>query len=267
MKKGCLIAAGIGFALALLGAVVVYFAFRVTAPIVTEGEKFLSTLGSGSTEAAYAMTSATLRASQTQDDFARAIKTFGLDGYQSASWSNRSISNDRGLLEGTAHTKSGGSVPLTLELINEGGAWKVLSIKGPQAGASSGPIIPSEAAPTAPSTQEAAQLALASLLSFNEAIQAKSFDSFHAGISKVWQEQITPAKLLEIFRPFVDAEINLAAIKPLAPVFTSPPAINSDGVLILEGEYPTEPSKVFFKLKYVSENKTWKLLGVNVNVK
>jgi hypothetical protein len=268
MKKGCLIVLAVGVVLSLIGAAVVFFVFRLTAPLVTEGEKFLNTAGNGSPEAAYAMASATLRNGQTQEDFARAIQKFGLKGYESASWSNRNISNDRGVLEGTAHTQSGGSVPLTLELIKEGETWKVLSIKGPQPGASSGPIIAKEDAPQAvPSSEEANRMVLASLLAFNEALQAKSFETFHAGISNLWQEQITPAKLLEVFKPFIDAEINLAPIKPLTPVFKSPPAINEDGVLILEGDYPTEPSKVYFTLKYVSENKAWKLIGVNVNVK
>jgi hypothetical protein len=268
MKKGCLIAGGIGFFLLLgLVAAIVFFVFRLSAPMVAEGEKFLNAVGSGSTEVAYGMASATLRSGQTQEDFSRNIKSFGLDGYQSASWSNRNINNDRGVLEGTAHTKSGGSVPLTMEMIKESGTWKVLSIKGPQTGASSGPIIAEESAQTVPSTEESARLVLTSLLFFNEAIQAKSFDTFHGRISKIWQDQITPAKLLEIFQPFIDAKIDLAGIKPIAPVFKSPPAINSEGVLVLEGQYPTTPNKVYFTLKYVSENKAWKLIGVNVNVK
>ena len=135
--------------LLLVVAGVIYFVFRLTAPMTEEGEKFLGKLGSGSTEAAYGMASATLRSSQTEDDFARTVKAYGLDGFESASWSSRNITNDRGTLEGTARTKSGGSVPLTIEMIKEDGTWKVLSIKGPQAGASTGPIIEEEPAATA----------------------------------------------------------------------------------------------------------------------
>jgi hypothetical protein len=269
MKKGCMIAAGVGLVLLLVLGAVIYMVFQFTAPMVTAGEKFLASLGSGTTESAYAMTSATLRAAQTQQDFARTVKSYGLDSFQSASWSNRNVSNDRGTLEGTATTKSGGAVPLTIEMIKENGTWKVLSIKGPQTGASTGPIIAQESAPpalAAPPADEAARLALASLLLFNEAVQAKSFVTFHAGISKLWQEQITPAKLLEIFQPFITAQIDLAAIKPVNPVFNTPPAVNADGVLLLDGHYPTTPNKVYFKLKYVAENKLWMLIGVNVNV-
>jgi hypothetical protein len=56
MKKGCLIAAGIGLFFLLILVAIVMFVFRLTAPMTAEGEKFLTTLGSGSTGAAYLYT-------------------------------------------------------------------------------------------------------------------------------------------------------------------------------------------------------------------
>ena len=273
MKKGCMIAAGVGLVLLLILSAIIYFIFQLTAPITTAGEKFLNTLGTGATEAAYNMASASLRTGQSQEDFTRAVKAYGLNDYQSASWANRKITNDRGYLEGTATTKAGGAVPLTIEMINEGGTWKVLSIKGPQTGASTGPIIADESAttttasPPAPPAAEAGRMALVSMLAFNAAIQSQSFDTFYLGIAKLWQEQITAAKLLDIFQSFIDAKIDLAGINDVSPVFATAPAVNSDGVLLLDGYYPTTPKKVYFKLKYVNEDRTWKLIGVNVNVK
>jgi hypothetical protein len=267
MKKGCLIAAGIGLFFLLILVAIVMFIFRLTAPMTAEGEKFLTTLGSGSTAAAYAMTSATLQKGQTQEDFTRAVKAYGLDGYQSASWSSRNIKNDRGTLEGTVQCKSGGAVPLTIEMIKEAGTWKVLSIMGPKTGASTGPIIEKESADLpVPGKEEAAKLAATSLLAFNQAVLSKSFDKFHAGISKLWREQTTPDDLRKIFQTFIDKEIDIAAIETLTPDFKSAPAINADGFLVLEGEYPVEPGKVQFRLKFVGEANAWKLVGVKVNV-
>lgn len=273
MKKGCLIASAVGLFLLLAAGVGVFLVLRLTKPMVDEGERFLAVLGSGSTSAAYGMASSTLRSSQSEEAFAQAVKGFGLDGYQSASWSNRQVQNDRGTLEGTARTKAGGAVPLTLEMIKENGNWKVLSVKGPQAGARTGPVIEKEVEDTeakpalaVPDSAAAAQLALASLMGFNHAVQQKSFTAFHAGISKAWQEEITPEKLLEVFQPFIDAEIDIALIGKLEPVFASPPAANDDGVLVLEGHYPTTPNKVYFKLKYIDEDGVWRLFGINVNV-
>lgn len=268
MKKGCALA---GAVIVLVVAVVIFMVLRLTASMVEDGEKFLDTLGSGSTELAYGMTSATLRTSQSLEDFTRTIKAYGLDGFESASWSSRSISNDRGTLEGTARTKSGGSVPLTIGLIKEDGAWKVLSIKGPQAGASTGPIIAEEsgaaAKPALPDTTAASSLLVASLLSFNDAIQSKSFDTFHAGLATIWKNQTSPSELLEKFRSFIDSGVDIAPIKELEPIFASPPAFDEDGLLKLEGHYATTPQKVHFTLRYNSEEEGWKLVGIHVRVR
>ena len=266
MKRGCALAGAV-IVLGLAG--LIYFVLRLTAPMAEEGEKFLAQLGAGSTEVAYGMTSATLRNSQTLDDFTGTVKAYGLDDFESASWSSRKITNDRGTLEGTARTKSGGSVPLAMEMIKEDGTWKVLSIKGPQAGASTGPIIAEEAVakPALPGVGKASEMALASLLSFNEAIQTKSFDTFYAGLATLWKKQTTPADLLEKFQSFVDSETDIAPIKELELAFTSPPAFDEDGFLKLEGHYPTTPKKVYFTLFYTSEEEAWKLVGITVRVK
>ncbi|MEO6971646.1 MAG: hypothetical protein ABI217_12220 [Chthoniobacterales bacterium] len=48
----------------------------------------------------------------------------GLTDYASVFWSNREIKNDRAHLEGSVTTRAGGTIPLTMELVKENGAWK-----------------------------------------------------------------------------------------------------------------------------------------------
>ncbi len=36
--------------------------------------------------------------------------------------------------------------------------------------------------------------------------------------------------------------------------------------LVFQGHYPTEPSAVYFELKYADEGGVWKLVGINVNI-
>ena len=266
LGKGCLIAAVIVFVLGLLAAGAGFFFYKtlmkVTAPVVAEGERFLKVVGEGQPKVAYEMASGTLRAQQTAEEFEKTVNRLGLAGFRSASWSNRSIKNDRGTLEGTAKTASGSSVPLTIELIKENGLWRVLAVRSPQAGAQIG-----EAPKDVPPTDKVEAMALESMLDFNGAITAKSFDGFHGRISEMWRKQITPAELAEAFKPFIDAEIDLSAIKDKQPVFPTAPAINDQGVLVLNGHYPTEPKKTYFVLKYTEEEGAWKLIGIQVDVK
>ena len=121
--------------------------------------------------------------------------------------------------------------------------------------------------PAVPSEQQLETLTRDSLVAFNKALQANDFTSFHKQISQLWQEQITPAKLKSIFATFIEQEIDLSPVATLDPVFDKPAAIDDDEVLVVEGHYPTRPSAIQFRLKYVNENSEWKLVGIKVDVK
>jgi hypothetical protein len=151
-------------------------------------------------------------------------------------------------------------VTFKLTYIYESSAWKLLGINVQ--------ALPSvENTGKVPSNKELKTLALDSLLLFNVAIQTKSFENFYGKIAKLWQKEVTPEKLLEIFQSFIDKEINISPIAKLEPAFEGTPAVNEDGLLVIKGSYPTQPSKVFFELKYFYEDEAWKLVGINVQLK
>lgn len=118
-----------------------------------------------------------------------------------------------------------------------------------------------------PSEAQLKTLTRDSLLSFNKAVQARDFTAFHGEISALWRKQITPAKLKSIFAPFIKQKIDLSPIADVEPVFDQPAAIDGDGVLIVQGRYPTRMGTAQFRLKYVEEKSAWKLLGIKVDVK
>jgi hypothetical protein len=150
-------------------------------------------------------------------------------------------------------------VTFKLTYIYESSAWKVLGINVQ--------VVPFvENTGKVPTDKELKKLALDSLLLFNVAIQTKDFEDFYGHSAKLWQKEVTPEKLLEIFQSFIDQEINIALIVKHEPAFEGTPAINEDGFLVIKGSYPTQP-KVFFELKYVNEDESWKLVGINVQVK
>jgi hypothetical protein len=151
-------------------------------------------------------------------------------------------------------------VTFLLRYVREGSDWKVLGIN-----VQAVPFV--ENTGKVPSDKEVKGLVLDSLLAFNKAIQAESFENFYGRIAELWRRETTPEKLMEIFQTFVDKNINIAQITKLEPTFDEPPAINADGFLVAKGSYATAPSKVFFELKYVDEDGAWKLIGINVNVK
>jgi hypothetical protein len=169
--------------------------------------------------------------------------------------------NDDGVLVLKGHYPTRpNTVTFELKYVYESSAWKILAIDVR--------VVPFvENTGLVPTNKELKKLALDSLLLFNVAVQTKDFEKFYDKTAKVWQKETTPEKLLEIFQSFIDKEINLAPIARLDPTFNGAPAINEDGFLVIKGFYPTQPSKVSFELKYADENESWKLVGINVQVK
>ena len=163
------------------------------------------------------------------------------------------------VLKGSYPTRPN-KVTFKLTYIYESSAWKLMGINVQ--------VIPFvENTGKVPTNKELKTLTRDSLLLFNVAIQTESFEDFYGHIAKIWQKEVTPEKLLEIFQSFIDKKMNIAPIAKLEPAFDGTPAVNEDGFLVIKGSYPTEPSKVFFELKYVYEDESWKLVGINVHIK
>ncbi|HEX8281561.1 MAG TPA: hypothetical protein VF551_09295, partial [Chthoniobacterales bacterium] len=162
------------------------------------------------------------------------------------------------VLEGTYPT-SPSKVLFRLKYVYEKPAWKLLGIKldVKPAGAEEVKL---------PSETEIKALVRDSLLRFNEAVQAKSFVGFHKQVAALWQKQITPEKLQSLFQVFIEQKADISPVAKLEPTFVNPPAIDEDGLLQVEGFYPTKPNRVRFKLGYLFETPEWRLIKINVKV-
>ena len=103
-----------------------------------------------------------------------------------------------------------------------------------------------------PDKSELKSMTQASILSFGEAVKKQDFSSFYEDIAPIWQKQTTATKLRDAFTDFYNKEIDLgAAIEGKDPVFNHPASIDSDGVLVVQGYYPTTPNRIVFQLKYL----------------
>lgn len=151
-------------------------------------------------------------------------------------------------------------VTFKLTYVYEASAWKLLGIN-----VQAIPFV--ENSGKVPTNKELKKLALDSLLLFNVALQTKDFENFYNHSAKLWQKETSPEKLLEAFQSFIDKEVNIAPIAKLEPTFDSTPAVNDDGLLVMKGFYPTQPSRVFFQLKYIDEDGSWTLAAINVQLK
>lgn len=238
---------------------------------------FFDKIAQGQLDAAYQSAAFGFKAQQTAKTFETTTKEMGLLQKAALVTSAPELSGRTAKVRVTFTTPAGRSFPLVVTLNNEDGAWRVYSLKSPvdlSTGIAQnhfsmvGKTVGFNSAVNQPMPPEAAIKALAteSLLQFNDAIQKQSFREFYETTSRAWQGQLTLGQLSRAFQPFIDSQVNIANIAGTEPVLDPPPSINSEGILIVTGSYPTRPLRVVFQLKYVYELPKWRLFGLDVNL-
>jgi len=259
MKKlgiGCLVIIGIivlAVVLAMLG----------TQGIVTATDELLTLIRDGKTADAYAATAKEFQAATSAEAFETFLEQSSIGDYASASWKSRSVENNTGSLEGTITTKSGGQIPVTVKLVKEGEAWKVLSIRKAEAGL----IESEEAAPAKKEVPDQATLVKLTdthMLLLGEAINKRDFSAFYQASAKLWQSQTSAKEMQAAFQQLIDRNMDLTTIRGQAPVFSDVPALDERGCLVLKGYYPVQPDAVHFELTFVYEYPAWKLIGLHL---
>lgn len=266
---------------------------------------FFDLIASGKAAQAYAAAAFGFQSAQTRSFFETTLRETGLDAIASAKYETPRYSEDRRVARVAAEftTRSKAIIPLVIALVQERGAWRVLSIKTPRnpttgrienrftmIGREPGFGDPTDLYPV-PDAPTATVLAAGSLLAFNDAVQRKDFLPLFDEASLHWQDQLvtregpaaipgtmkralTPterqlgaSRLQHAFQSFIDQGIDIGGIKGIEPVFDRPAWVNTDGLLILSGHYPTQPYRVLFSLKFYYETPVWRLFGLDVSVK
>lgn len=117
---------------------IVGLVWYATSGMTAAADKFFATARNGEPAEVYAMTSAELHNATSSEQLASFIQANRFDQVAETSWSSRSIKNGLGSLEGSLTLDDGGVIPLSLQLVKEGGDWKVSFIELREAGLSGG---------------------------------------------------------------------------------------------------------------------------------
>lgn len=271
--------------LLLLAAVLSFSGCTKKRSPLESAQFFFEQVGSGHADEAYRSAAFGFQAQRSVAIFAAQAKDLGLTDYAGSEWGQPERDGNSYNISVKVGTNGGKEIPLIVTLVNETGAWRVFSIHSPP-NAETGlienrftlvgkaPDLNSGLNEPAPATNEIRQLVRDTLLHFNAAIAAKSFDSFYDYVSVAWQTgsltngeyQLTKGQLQRAFQPFIDRKMDLGEVAKLDPIFDNPPAINSDGLLFVSGHYVGETHKIVFALKYIYELPSWKLFGIDVNL-
>jgi hypothetical protein len=286
---------------ALLGAFALAACSRRAAP-EDAARQFFELIQSGKAAEAYQSATFAFRQQQTVSYFETVLHQLGLDRIQSAKYGGPEWGDNRQLARVSAELTTGSKSTLAavISLIPDEGRWRVLSIKSPRdrvtgavqdwftfVGHTPVFVDPTrDHAPPAPAA--AAVLASDALLAFNQAVHQKSFLDLFDLCALRWQDQLArpdqPAvmpgkrrepltaqerelgagRLQHAFEGFVEQQIDIGGIAGIQPIFDRAPWVNTEGLLVLSGYYPTKPYRVVFSLRYCFELPEWRLFGLDV---
>jgi hypothetical protein len=241
-------------------------------------KEFFDLLASGKTQEAYEASAFAFRAQQSLKAFEITVKEQGLAGFATAVWESPVLEGRSAKMRGEVMAPTGEKGALVVTLTDEDGRWRVFAIRTPRSRETglAANLFGSVGRTTAfieaidrpiPEEKTVRALTTETLLFFNDAVQARSFEEFYNKVSKTWQKQLTIGQLNRAFQPFIDNGVSLAGIKDIEPVFDGPAHVSSEGLLVISGMYPTAPYRVIFSLRFIYELPTWKLFGIDVTLR
>ncbi|XHR30757.1 MAG: hypothetical protein ACFUZC_09375 [Chthoniobacteraceae bacterium] len=248
------------------------------APPRTAANDFFQAVSESRLQEAYDTTTYAFQAQTSFNSFRSVAKEMELvGGTVICRWDKEERDNDDEVkLTGEVTGTGGTPIPAIVRLVNERGAWRILSLhdtansrhqevdrfsvvgKGAEFTRSSNLEIPGPVA--------LEKLVKDTLLLFNDAVAHNNFGDFYSHVSATWQNQLTLGQLKRGFQPFVDAKVNLSEIENLKPVFDPAPGIDSKGILTLKGYFDTKPLRADFTLRYIYEFPYWKLFGLSMEM-
>ena len=235
--------------------------------MVDVSDAFFKATAAGNIEQARTYLAEDFRKSTSEDELHSFLQNSALLDYAEAHWSSRAINmGGTGHLEGTVNTKSGGSVPLTIQFVKENDVWKIYSIRKSQAGL----VTASDAeSPAAPSLADSRKIALATTLVFGNAVKTGDFTAIYQTTSSEFQKKYTAATFASSFAELIDRKIDSAVAPDAVPVFTTAPEMLENGVLHMAGSFDRsgqEHGHLIFNYKYVYRHTEWKLVGIDVKI-
>lgn len=236
--------------------------FFISRDMVKTGDKFFLALKENNISQAYSYLSEDFRSGTNDNEFRDFIARNSISSFKESSWSKRSISGGRGVLNGSISTNSGGVIPLKLSFVKGEKGWEIYSIEKPSSG-----FQEETATHSIPSGPQQIEMIRMASKEFAIAVKNKSMADFYKIFSSMFKQQFTVEKMDEIYKPFYGLGIDLLVLEEYAPVFDKKPTIDEDGVLTISGYFPTQPNKFFFDQTYIYEGLGWKLIGYSVKFK
>jgi hypothetical protein len=114
------------------------------------------------------------------------------------------------------------------------------------------------------SLEQALYLIRSTMLTLNDANRAGNYSVLHDLAAPSFQAKNNPADLARIFTNQREHHTDLFQVALVAPQLSSPPRLETNGMLRLTGIFPTRPLQINFDLMFENVGGQWRLFGISV---
>jgi hypothetical protein len=237
-------------------AAIIGIGFYATSGITRTADDFFAKAHSGDMAAVYAMTSAQLRNTADADELAAFIRDNRFDKVARTSWSKRSIENDVGTLDGSVTLDDGGVIPLHMQLVSEGGDWKVSLIKLAEAGVSGG------GSADVPPDSEVANLVKFHTGVFLDGVKQNDVSYF----KQFWVDNVSEDELKNLVATMRQAPDAVEALRDAKPVVEQARALENGGFQA-DGYVESPRWRYDYTYQFVRPAGDWKLLSFDFKLR
>lgn len=179
----------------------------------------------------------------------RALPYEKFKNYSGCSFSKR-VKNADGTaeLEGKVEFSDGSAIRVKISLVKENDQWKINHIVLPQTGIKQ-------------SNDDYNKLVHTTMVALVDGIVRNNYSDFYSLTSDNFRKQVPESKLSTIFSRFSSAPIDWENVQNMTPVIREKKRLNN-GVLRIDGYYPTSPKHLGFRFEYSEGGSGWKVEGV-----
>lgn len=118
--------------------------------------------------------------------------------------------------------------------------------------------------PPLPDRAEIARLVWSTLIAVDQADKTGNYSVLQDLGAPGFRDANDPAKLAAIFARFRHPDIGLGRAVLYTPQYTQPPAIQTNGMLRVEGLIPMRPEGILFNMAFQQIDGVWRLFGIGL---
>lgn len=250
--------------------------FWLTGDITRAGNDFFAAVQKKDIDSAYALLSEDFQADVTKEELRSYLDANALNNIIETSWSSRSVTGNKGELEGTVTTAQGSMIPLKLRLIKSKTGWLINAIEKENSGftdhsnsskeGSLSRTEPNQIIPSLPPVEDQIRLVKDTTNTFVKALTEKDMQLLHDQGSKKFRNVNSAESLMSTFADFKMHQQEMMLLEETTPGLRNPVRQDRFGRMIVEGYHEMKSKVLIFDYFYELEDSKWKIDEIGIGV-